>query len=175
MLPCNTEFLDNFFPLIYWPTNFGSFLFLHCFPSLLIKLALVFKKISHRNTFSPFLTEYFLYSYLFFFTFFLYFFPTFLPTCILIFIKFVEGIANLKWLTLEMKVYQIGSIHIFFFFTTPLVRNIFCVYDTFSTGINAQMKLTKVETILPWLPWIYTVFYFITFFLYTSFNIYWYP
>ena len=167
MLPCNTEFLDNFFPLIYWPTNFGSFLFLHCFPSLLIKLALVFKKISHRNTFSPFLTEYFLYSYLFFFTFFLYFFPTFLPTCILIFIKFVEGIANLKWLTLEMKVYQIGSIHIFFFFYHTLSKKyILCLWYIFhrhkcTNEANKSWNNSALATLN-----IYCVLFYYIFFVY---------
>ena len=172
MLPCNIEFLDNFFPFIYWPTNFQSFLFLHCFPSFLIKLALGFKIFSHQNTFSPFLIEDFTFCILISFPFslpffFLSFLPSYLPTYMLMFIKFVEGVANLEWLNLELKVYQIGRIHIFFFLPQPLVRNKFCIYETFSSGINAQMKLTKVgETILPWLPWMYTVFYFITFFVY---------
>ena len=52
---------------------------------------------------------------------------------------------------LKVEVYQIDSIYIFFL-TTTHSENPQCVYQTFSSGINAEMKLTKVETILPWLP-----------------------
>lgn len=133
------------------------------------------KIFSHWNTFSPFLTEYFLYSYLFFFffTFFLYFFPTFLPTYILIFIKFVEGIANLEWLTLEMKVYQIGSIHIFFFTTTLSKKYILCLWFIFhrhkcTNEANKSWNNSALATLNIYCVLFYYIFFCILHLIYTD-------
>lgn len=57
------------------------------------------------------------------------------------FIKFVKGVAKLELLNLELKVSQIGGIHIYF--NTTIVRNKIYVYEPISTGINVPMKVKQ--------------------------------
>lgn len=78
-----------------------------------------------------------------------------------LFTKFIKGIAEVELLNLELKISQIGDVHIFFFKPQPIVRNECYIYEPFSTGINVPMKQTEVEIVLTLTNWnvCYALFY----------------